>query len=99
MIMCSTVAVAKLAGVILLLIQHKSPKITDGGGHTGKPSDRLNPVHQVDLPMRKDIKVSFVSRHDLNWYEAVIYQGNHKASLDYIQFLNDIIDQVIESNG
>jgi len=64
-----------------------------------KPGARLSRIHQVDLHMKKDIKVSFVSRPDLNRCKVVIHQGHRKASLDYKQFLNDVVDRLIESYG
>ena len=64
-----------------------------------KPGARLDRIHQVDLHMRKDIKVSFVSRPDLNRCKVVIHRGGRKASLYYKNFLEDVIDRLIESYG
>ena len=64
-----------------------------------KPGARLSRVHQIDLHMRKAIKVSFVSRPDLNRCKVVIHRGHRKASLDYKQFLADVVDRLIESHG
>ena len=64
-----------------------------------KPGERLNRVQQVDIHMRKDIKVSFVSRPDLSRCKVVIHRGSRKVSLDYNQFLEDVVDRLIESHG
>lgn len=50
----------------------------DGSQATGEgkqPDDRLNRIQQVDIHMRKDIKVSFVSRPNLSWCKVVIHRG------------------------
>ena len=64
-----------------------------------KPGDRLNRVQQVDLHMRKYITVSFVSRPDLSRCKVVVQRGSRKALLDYKQFLEDVVDRLIESYG
>ncbi len=75
----------------------------DDGSHASwepkKPGDRLDRVHQVDLHMRKDITISFVSRPDLSRCKVVIQRGGRTASLYYKDFLNDVVDRLIESYG
>lgn len=64
-----------------------------------KPGDRLSRIHQVDVHMRKDVTVSFVSRPDLNRCKIVVQRGSRKASLDYKQFLDDVVNRLFESYG
>lgn len=84
------------------MIEKLKLKCDDGSRATwepGKPGDRLSRVHQVDLHMRKNIKVSFVSRPDLSRCRVVIHRGSRKVTLDYKQFLDEVIDRLIESHG
>ena len=75
----------------------------DDGSHASwepkKPGARLSRVHQVDLHMRKDIKVSFVSRPDLSRCKVVVTRGGRTASLYYKDFLANVVDRLIESHG
>ena len=64
-----------------------------------KPGARLNRVHQVDLHMRKDIKVSFVSRPDLSRCKVIIKRGVRTPSLYHKDFLSNVVDRLIESHG
>ena len=84
------------------MIEKVSMKCDDGSQASwepNKPGARLNRLHQVDIHMRKEITVSFVSRPDLNRCKMVIHRGGRKASLDYRQFLEDVVDRLIESYG
>jgi len=84
------------------MIEKVSMKCDDGSRASwepDQPSDRLKRLQQVDIHMRKEITVSFVSRPDLNRCKVVIHRGGRKASLDYKQFLEDVVDRLIESYG
>ena len=84
------------------MIEKLEMKCDDGSRASweGKnPGDQLSRIQQVDIHMRKDIKVSFVSRPDLSRCKVVVQRGSRKASLDYKQFLEDVVDRLIESHG
>ena len=84
------------------MIEKVSMKCDDGSQaswESKKPGARLNRLHQVDVHMRKEITVSFVSRPDLNRCKVVIQRGGRKASLDYKQFLEEVVDRLIGSHG
>lgn len=84
------------------MIEKLGLKYDDGSRANWEPKktgDRLNRIHQVDVHMRKDIKISFVSRPDLSRCRVVIHRGNRKVTLDYKQFLYEVIDRLIESHG
>lgn len=84
------------------MIEKVAMKCDDGSRASwegSKPGERLNRLQQVDVHMRKEITVSFVSRPDLSRCKVVIQRGGRKASLDYNQFLEEVVGRLIGSHG
>ncbi len=65
----------------------------------GKTSGALKRLHQVDIKLKKDVRVSFVSRPDLRRSKVVFKHRERQASLAHQTFLQDVVERLIEAYG
>ncbi len=65
----------------------------------GKSGGGLKRLHQLDIQLKKDAEVSFVSRPDLRRCKVNFKRRGRQASLVHEKFLQYVVDRLIEAYG